>query len=244
MLATSHAANAPAAGDACLARRPGLRSRPERAVVERVLVKGFLIRMEADGEQLKVARVEPLKPERRAASAPSPAQRPTLTKMVAAWNADPARAPIVRASAVPPPAAPQPKPEAPERCPEWLAMIRKLPCCNCGARPPCDPHHEGPRGVGQKCRDTRTAPLCRRCHQIYTDTNCLPRPPEHGGGLLSRDASLSILHGAMLRVFGRVLRALDAERQVELMSAALARMDQAALMQTLRAVNDHERRGL
>lgn len=211
-----------AAGDACLARRPGLHSRPERAVIERVLVKGFLIRMDADGEQLKVRWVKPLKSER---SAPSLIER---------FNRVQGPCAIVRASALPAPGAPQPKPEAPEKCPEWLALVRKLPCCNCGERAPSDAHHEGKKGVGQKCRDTRTAPLCRRCHDIYTDTNCLPRPEV--GGLLSRDASLSILHGAMIRIFDRVLDEMPSELRVELVSAALARMERGPLVRVLRAV--------
>lgn len=226
------------AGSSCLARRPGLHSRKESAKIVEALPKGYRVAF-ADGAVLKVPRVWPLQAERKT-SLRSKQQRPVqqreaIDRRIDFWNSDPSRPQIVRASTMPAPAAPQPKPEAPERCPEWLAMVRKLPCCNCGARPPVDPHHEGPRGVGQKCRDTRTAPLCRRCHDVYTDTNLLPRAVEFGGGLFSRNASLSILHGAMLRIYERVLRSMETEQHVEVLSAALARMDKTQLLRALRS---------
>ena len=64
--------------------------------------------------------------------------------------------------------------------------------------------------------------------------SALPRP--ESDGLLSRDASLAILHGAMLRIFGRVLDEMPAELQVELLSATLARMERGALTRALRVV--------
>lgn len=58
------------------------------------------------------------------------------------------------------------RPDSPARAPHYLAFVRELPCARCGAPPTgvIDPHHFGPRGVGQKCDDYRTIPLCRPCH--------------------------------------------------------------------------------
>jgi len=69
---------------------------------------------------------------------------------------------------------PQPKPLKPARSGKYLDYVRALPCCSCGARGPSDPHHYGPRGVGQKTDDTRTVPLCRRCHDVFHDSGLLP----------------------------------------------------------------------
>lgn len=57
------------------------------------------------------------------------------------------------------------KPESPARAPHYLAFVRQQACCLCGAPPPSDPHHCGPRGAGQKTDDYRVAPLCRDCHE-------------------------------------------------------------------------------
>lgn len=56
------------------------------------------------------------------------------------------------------------KPDSPARAPHYMAFVRQLNCCICGAPPPSEPHHFGPRGIGQKTDDYRTVPLCRRCH--------------------------------------------------------------------------------
>lgn len=55
----------------------------------------------------------------------------------------------------------------------YLAFIRSLPCCACGARAPSHAHHEtgGGRGKGQKAPDRRTLPLCFRCHRQFHDLN-------------------------------------------------------------------------
>lgn len=58
------------------------------------------------------------------------------------------------------------RPEAPARADHYLAFVRELPCARCKAPPPSDPHHFGPRGVGEKCDDYRTVPLCRLCHHM------------------------------------------------------------------------------
>ncbi len=55
-----------------------------------------------------------------------------------------------------------------------MAFVREWPCCSCTAPGPSDPHHFGSRGMGQKTDDFRCVPLCRRCHDIFHDTNALP----------------------------------------------------------------------
>jgi hypothetical protein len=63
--------------------------------------------------------------------------------------------------------APRPKTARPHRSPAYLAFVREHACCACGAEGPSDAHHFGPRGLGEKTDDFRTAPLCRRCHDEW-----------------------------------------------------------------------------
>ena len=74
-----------------------------------------------------------------------------------------------------------PKPAPPARSPEYLAYVRSYPCCSCPeegashpAEVPSEAHHQGRRGVGQKCSDFRCVPLCGLCHLDYTDNGTLP----------------------------------------------------------------------
>jgi hypothetical protein len=53
------------------------------------------------------------------------------------------------------------------RDPKYLEHVRGRPCCICGALPPNDAHHFGPRGMGQKADDRRTVPLCRIHHDEW-----------------------------------------------------------------------------
>lgn len=64
-------------------------------------------------------------------------------------------------------------PLPPARAPHYLAYIRQLNCCSCG-RPGSEPHHSGPRGMGQKTDDYRTIPLCFECHRRLHDGGELP----------------------------------------------------------------------
>jgi len=69
----------------------------------------------------------------------------------------------------------QPKPKSRKRRPKrkpirlegFLAFVRVRACMFCQAPGPSDPHHYGPRGLGQKTDDLRTVPLCRRCHDHF-----------------------------------------------------------------------------
>lgn len=54
-----------------------------------------------------------------------------------------------------------------EECPDYLELVRTLPCCLCGA--PSEPHHLKAGGVGTKGPDMISAPLCRRCHRAVED---------------------------------------------------------------------------
>jgi len=58
------------------------------------------------------------------------------------------------------------RPDAHAQAPHYLAFVRELSCAKCSAPPSSviDPHHYGPRGMGQKTDDYRTIPLCRVCH--------------------------------------------------------------------------------
>jgi len=67
-----------------------------------------------------------------------------------------------------------PKPAKPTRSGQYLAFVRAEPCASCRAPGPSDPHHWGPRGMGQKTDDHRTVPLCRRCHDHFHDQGSLP----------------------------------------------------------------------
>lgn len=52
--------------------------------------------------------------------------------------------------------------------PEYLAFIRHQPCLVPGCRcRPVEAHHYGERGLGQKCRDDETAPLCWFHHRPW-----------------------------------------------------------------------------
>lgn len=91
----------------------------------------------------------------------------------------------------------------PLRSPAYLAFVREQPCCVCRAPAPSDPHHFGPRGIGQKTDDRRTAPLCADCHRCFHDTGSLPG--------LSRVEAECVLYRAQVDL---LLRHADEERAV------------------------------
>jgi len=54
----------------------------------------------------------------------------------------------------------------------YLAQVRKLLCCapfegHVSCDGPVEAHHAGRRGVGQKCHDHETVPLCRLAHRQF-----------------------------------------------------------------------------
>ena len=90
----------------------------------------------------------------------SPLQRKTPL----ASGPGPARKPMSR----------KPKAKASNDCrwrsPDYLAFVRSLPCCLCGASP-CDAHHLiglgwGLSGMGLTAPDSFAMPLCRHHHQL------------------------------------------------------------------------------
>lgn len=46
---------------------------------------------------------------------------------------------------------------------KYLEFIRTLPCCVCKGF--SEAHHGDTGGLAVKCNDTRSIPLCHRCHQ-------------------------------------------------------------------------------
>ncbi len=58
-----------------------------------------------------------------------------------------------------------PKSEKRWRSEEFLAFVRTLPCSvpNCNRQ--SEPHHAGPRGLGEKVHDCLSIPLCRGHHE-------------------------------------------------------------------------------
>lgn len=54
-----------------------------------------------------------------------------------------------------------------KRSKQYLDFIRKQPCLVCGVNP-SQAHHESltGRGVGIKCSDFETIPLCPDCHRL------------------------------------------------------------------------------
>ena len=60
---------------------------------------------------------------------------------------------------------------------KYLAYIRGKPCVFCSSLE-TEPHHVrlGTGGMGLKGNDTRTIPVCRRCHnRIHTDPDYIKR---------------------------------------------------------------------
>lgn len=58
----------------------------------------------------------------------------------------------------------------PIRSENYLAFVRARPCCVCGAPGPSEAHHFGRHGMGIKCSDIRTVPLCSAlngCHDTF-----------------------------------------------------------------------------
>lgn len=130
------------------------------------------------------------------------------------------------------------KPQKPARSPAYLAWVRRQACCNCFARGPSDPHHEGPHGLGQKTSDFNCVPLCRACHRQLTDSahHQLPDPsqsaPPGKVAMRSLDVSQSIMRATKQQLLLRALGRLPLDRQVEVLAAALAGAEELAHLLT------------
>ena len=140
------------------------------------------------------------------------------------------------------PVVPLLKPERPEKRPAYLEWIRTWPCCNCQAPPRSDPHHQGKHPVGRKVRDTMAVPLCRLCHDAYTDDGCLPDPEGSNSGgkveLQTREASLEILQRAQLRFLRMAWELMPSEMPmeplIEVMSRELGQIDNRVMAERLK----------
>lgn len=78
---------------------------------------------------------------------------------------------------------PVPKPTTP-RDEDYLSHVRRHPCCSCGTTEAIHAHHVAGGGMGAKCSDYLTAPLCARCHSHWHATASLPDvlgPNNHDG---------------------------------------------------------------
>ncbi len=65
-------------------------------------------------------------------------------------------------------------------------LVRRMPCCNCGAAGKSDPHHEPPRSRGGTKDDL--CALCRTCHNARHAAGSLAAFMAAGGVDLRREA--------------------------------------------------------
>lgn len=84
---------------------------------------------------------------------------------------------------------PVPKPKT-ARDSDYLAHVRKHPCCSCGATEAIHAHHVASGGMGQKASDYLTAPLCGVCHQHWHATATLPLGDVNSGMRRLRSAAV------------------------------------------------------
>ena len=121
---------------------------------------------------------------------------------------------------------PQPKDEPPARTRAFMDYVKGLPCVGCGASPPNDPHHHGKHGLSVKVRDTLCIPLCRTCHDSYTDTYKLPG--------MTRAATAQRLLDAQRMVLLSALAQLPSELQVEVLSVVIGRLSEETILKYLK----------
>lgn len=101
----------------------------------------------------------------------------------------------------------------PLRFPEYRRWVKTKPCLFCFANV-VDPHHYGPKGLGQTTDDTRLTPVCRQAHDALhhrrADELCKPaaylRCAYGEGGLEPNpEWSWAIVEAHVYRVQGDVL---------------------------------------
>lgn len=90
---------------------------------------------------------------------------------------------------------PVPKPTT-ARSVAYLAHVRRHPCCSCGRETGIHAHHIAGGGMGSKCSDYYTAPLCGVCHQHLHATASLPTM---GHGVISGDSARAVMWKAAAR---------------------------------------------
>ncbi len=161
------------AGDRCMAADSGLRAQHKPGTIMEALPTGYRILRDGEPEERyfpdkKVKHIRKVKKTQPLAPMTTRAQVSVRAIVCSLEWEGPHKA--------------IPRPAKPKRSADYLAYVRAHPCCNpsCRAPAPSDPHHEGKRGVGQKCSYFQTVPLCRVCHRFYTDHNELPIISDHG----------------------------------------------------------------
>jgi hypothetical protein len=128
--------------------------------------------------------------------------RPWAARSVAATLAgeggEVVRESAARATRERPARAPEQPKEPEQKNAQFLELVRRKPCCGCGAAAPSDPHHWAPKGLSggmaRKPDDLRTVPLCRACHDHFHDHGSLPgrSRPETREVFLAAQVSLVI----------------------------------------------------
>jgi len=143
--------------------------------------RSYVLRFARDGATLTVAasrvRASRSPAPRVREAAPTPARQavPVVARPLEALSAVRAKLQLVTAAEL----HAVPKPAVPVRSAGYLEHVRAQACCGCSASAPSDPHHYGPRGLGQKTDDLRTVPLCRRCHDGFHDRGFVPDDARH-----------------------------------------------------------------
>lgn len=121
----------------------------------------------------------------------------------------------------------QPKPQPAARSDAYIDRIRAQPCWHCGQPPRSEPHHEGRRGVAQKCSDFLAVPLCNKCHFLVTNKHRLPKL--NGTGLHTIADTKKTLCSAQRVMLVRLLDALGSERAVALLAAAMCQLEESEI---------------
>lgn len=220
-------------GQSCIATGPGLRGKKIIGRVVEVQPKGYLVADEQGfTSHFSETKVSPLTQRK-----PTPKLVPLVVEDLSA-SVEVKTFETPRFQDADRLLKPLEKPRPPARSPTYLAWVRQQPCCNCDAPGPSDPHHEGKRGVSQKCSDLLAVPLCRRCHQTYTDKNRLPDPfatisitvPT----LRSREDSLAVLHKEQRWLFDRLLSRLPPEEWIRTVMNGIASLSEERLQDLLK----------
>lgn len=102
----------------------------------------------------------------------------------------------------------------PLRFPEYRRWVKTKPCLFCFANV-VDPHHYGPKGLGQTTDDTRLTPVCRQAHDALhhrrVDELCRPTAylrhadASFGPPVVDMEHSWAIVEAHVYRVQGDVL---------------------------------------
>lgn len=233
-------------GDRGTAKDSGLQAKPMPGVVTEVLAKGY--RFQVDGEAApRYFSAKKVRPAKRKAAKPI---RPRLAKSKSTSQSlvmpDGSSVPV---SKVPLTfenvkrfheqiILPIIKPAALWRSEAYKSLVRSQPCCNCGAAPPSDPDHVGKRGVSQKCSDALCIPLCRKCHGIRGDKNCLPSPLDSqrkGKTVLrSKAETADLVRQAQAEMLSKALAFLSLDVRIEVLRKAVEAVSEAALSEALR----------